>query len=132
MLPGRAAQESCLAATARRLRPGGILFIEAFRPDPDRFDAKGHRVESRPDPNGTHVVRSHHDAACCCIHITHEFSEGAQISSYNVTLHYATMEELDDMASLAGLSLAGRWEDWTGSPVRATSTDPISIYEVAD
>ena len=132
MLPSRAAQESCLAATARHLRPGGILFIEAFRPDPDRFDANGHRVESRPDPVGTHVVRSHHDASSRCIHISHEFSEGARMSSYDVSLHYATTEELDDMASLAGLSLTGRWHDWTGSPVTATSTDPISIYEVAD
>lgn len=129
MLPGRAAQQSCIASAARHLRPGGRLFIEAFRPDPGRFDAQGRRVETRPDPGGGgHVVRSVHDADRRSIHITHELSDPAGSSAYDVTLHYATSEELDQMAGLAGLSLTARWHDWTATPAGESSSDPISVY----
>ena len=41
MLPGRSSRQSCMASAARHLRPRGLLFIEAFRPDPGRFDDDG-------------------------------------------------------------------------------------------
>lgn len=47
MLPSAAAQARCVAAAGRHLRAGGTLFVEAFRPDPSRFDAAGH-PESTP------------------------------------------------------------------------------------
>jgi len=46
------AQLGCLRSTATHLRPGGRLFVEAFRPDPARFDAQGRRVEDRSIPGG--------------------------------------------------------------------------------
>ncbi|MDQ6776257.1 MAG: class I SAM-dependent methyltransferase [Actinomycetota bacterium] len=129
MLPGRAAQQGCIASAARHLRPGGRLFIETFRPDPGRFDAAGHRVETRPAPDGgAHVVRSRHDPAQCCIHITHELSDGSGNAAYSVTLHYAPPQQLDQMARLAGLRLIARWHDWTATPANESSADPISIY----
>ena len=128
MLPGRSSQQSCMAATARHLRERGLMFIEAFRPDPSRFDGDGNRVESRSDPYGTHVVRSHHDSVRRTIHITHELSEGPDVASFHVTLHYASCDELDQMAALAGLSLRDRWHDWSGRPAGEDSSDQVSIY----
>lgn len=67
-----AAQRGCIAAAAAHLRAGGRLFVEAFLPDPSRFDPAGDRIEHRPsDPGNVHIVRSHHDAARRRIHITH-------------------------------------------------------------
>lgn len=129
MLPGRSSQQSCMAATARHLRPRGFLFIEAFRPDPSRFDDDGNRVELRTDPYGTHVVRSHHDSVQQAIHITHELSDGSDVASYRVTLHYASCNELDEMAALAGLNLRERWHDWSGRPAGEDSADPVSVYQ---
>jgi SAM-dependent methyltransferase len=129
MLTSRAAQQSCIASAARHLRPGGRFFIEAFRPDPGRYDADGRRVETRADPDGgVHVVRSLHDPDRGCIHITHELTDAAGRTSYHVTLHYATPDELDEMALEAGLSLTARWHDWSGSADEGASTDPISVY----
>jgi SAM-dependent methyltransferase len=129
MLPDREAQTSCLASAARHLRAEGALFIEAFQPDPTRYDADGLRVESRPHPEGgTHVVRSHHDARRRCIEITHELTGSPGAGIYEVTLHYATPDELDTMADAAGLARRARWHDWTGTPATGSSTDPISIY----
>lgn len=131
MLPDRAAQQRCIASAARHLRPGGRLFIEAFRPDASRFDANDQRVESRPDPGGAgHLVRSRHDAQRRCIHITHHLADADGISTaYAVTLHYLTPEEIDTMANCAGLRLVARWRDWTAQPASEYTPDPISVYE---
>lgn len=122
-------QRRCVRAAAAHLRPGGRLFVETFRPDPSRFDADGDREEHRPaQPGQTHVVRSHHDHAARSIHITHELGGGPEAGTYDVTLYYATFGELDDLAAGAGLRLAQRWHDWTRTPARADSSDPISVY----
>jgi len=132
MLPGRAAQQRCIASAARHLRPGGRLFIEAFRPDPSRYDADGRRVETRADAAGGHVVKSVHHPERRCIDITHELSDESGTAAYRVTLHYATLDELDEMALAAGLSLSARWHDWSAQPATESSTDPISVYIVVD
>ena len=125
MLGGRDAQQGCIASAARHLRAGGRLFIEAFRPDPDRYDADGRRVETRPDPcGGGHVVRSRHDAARRAIHITHELSDARGRTAYEVTLHYATPEELDRIAARAGLRLTARWHDWSATPASQSQHRP--------
>jgi SAM-dependent methyltransferase len=130
-------QHSAVRAAARHLGPGGRLFVEAFRPDPGRFDSDGQRVETRTPAVGTHVVRSLHDPVARSIRIRHELGDGPGagdgdgdgVQGFEVTLYYATLEELDVMASQAGLRLVDRWHDWTGVPARRDSTDPISVYE---
>lgn len=122
-------QSSCIAAVGRHLRPGGRLFIEAFRPDPRRFDATGRRVERRPTADGdAHVVHSVHDIAGRSIRITHEITDATGTADYDVTLRYCNFDELDTMATAAGLRLVSRWHDWAGTPLREDSTDPISVY----
>lgn len=118
-------QLRCLRCTAEHLAPGGQVFLEAFRPDPTRFDADGHRVEDRSSTErGHHVVRSAHDVAARTITITHELDTGA----HQVVLYYRTPEELDDLAARAGLRRTARWHDWSGTPATMASTDPISVY----
>jgi SAM-dependent methyltransferase len=128
MLP-HPAQQSCIRAAARHLRPGGTLFIEAFWFDPGRFDAHGQRTEHRHAATGAHTVHSRHDPATKTITITHVLGdENGRTSEYEVTLHYSTLDQLDAMAEAAGLTLASRWHDWTGTPLRPDSTDPVSVY----
>lgn len=123
-------QRRCVHAAGAHLRPGGRLFIEAFQPDPARFGAHGDRQEHRPAPPGlSHVVRSHHDPADGSIHITHELGGGPEAGTYDVTLYYATLTELDELATGAGLRLVERWHDWTRTPGRPDSADPVSVYE---
>ncbi|MEO9134671.1 MAG: class I SAM-dependent methyltransferase [Jatrophihabitantaceae bacterium] len=130
MLPSAAAQARCLVSAARHLRSGGRLFVEAFRPDPSRFDADGSRTEQRPTIDAvTHVVRSVHDATAQAIHITHELCTDDEQQSYEVTLTYASDTQLDAMATRAGLRLVDRWHDWSGAPATEASTDPVSVYQ---
>lgn len=120
-----AAQRGCLRSTATHLRPGGRLYVEAFRPDPGRFDADGHRVEDRSTAGGGHhVVRSTHDPRARTIRISHELAD----RSYEVVLHYRTPEDLDAVAGDAGFRLLHRWHDWNGNPVQEDSPDPVSAY----
>jgi 2-polyprenyl-3-methyl-5-hydroxy-6-metoxy-1,4-benzoquinol methylase len=65
-------QRTAIHAAARHLRPGGTLFIEAFRPDASRFDRDGHRVETRTTEVGSHLVRSRHDPVGRSITIEHD------------------------------------------------------------
>lgn len=129
MLPDATAQGRCISAAALHLAPGGLLFIEAFRPNPLRFDPNGRRDERRPALDGeVHEVHSVHDPARQTIQVTHVLGVGAERDSYQVTLTYATEDELDAMATAAGMVLVGRWDDWTGTPAGGRSTDPISVY----
>ena len=122
------AQLGCLRSSAVHLRPGGRLFVEAFRPDPARFDAHGRRVEDRSTPAGGHrVVRSVHDGVGRTVRVTHELADGA----YEVVLHYRTVAELDSIAALAVFRLVDRWHDWRGRPAQAVSTDPVSVHVLA-
>jgi SAM-dependent methyltransferase len=54
-------QLHCLAQVAKRLRPGGHLVVEAFVPDPTRFD-RGQRVEAPAvDTRGVRLDVARHD-----------------------------------------------------------------------
>lgn len=131
------AQRSCVQATARHLRPGGLLLIEAFQPDPTRFDVHGNRTEHRDSEQGTHTVHSHHDPHHQTISITHLLGTATTDSGsnrgggkYMVTLHYQNLTQLDQLAAAAGLTAAFRWNDWSGAPYRTESRDPVSGYRL--
>jgi SAM-dependent methyltransferase len=128
MLDGPRAQQSCVMSAAAHLQPGGLLLIEALRPDPNRFDADGRRPEQRPTSDGTHLVHGQHDPARQRIKITHVLSNCSELGEYAVELCYATEEQLDAMATAAGLELTARWHDWNGAPATRASRDPISVY----
>lgn len=121
-------QRTAIRAATRHLREGGLLFIEAFQPDPTRFDDDGRRVENRQTGLDWHIVRSTHDPRQRSIRIEHELSDGTGSSRYEVTLHYASTESIDAMAAEAGLQLVDRWHDWTQEPARDDSPDPINVY----
>lgn len=103
--------------------------MEAFRPDPSRFDAAGRSSEWRPSATGSsHEVRSLHDPQARTVHIRHILRVGTDEEAYEVTLTYASERQLDEMAAAARLRLRRRWNDWTGAPADNSSTDPISVY----
>lgn len=122
-------QVRCFRNVAGRLAPGGVFVIEAFVPDPARFD-RGQRL------GGLHVGTDHvaleattHDPVNQMLVSQHVVLTEGGIRLYPSRLRYAWPSELDLMAQLAGLRLRDRWANWRREPFTAASMSHVSVYE---
>ncbi len=129
MLVDQDAQLRRFANVAARLCPGGYFVVEAFVPDPSRYDRDGLRTElrSRADQN-LHLVTSRHDPLQQRVHIEHVCVGPGGLRRYPVTLRYAWPSELDVMAAAAGLTMHARWGGWRRQPFTADTTDHVTLY----
>lgn len=124
----QADQVRCFQNVARRLTDDGCFVIEAFVPDPARFD-RGQRVEAvdvEPDRIHLHVAR--HDPVTQQVTGTHILLTESGIRLFPVKVRYAWPAELDLMARLVGLRLKERWGSWGREPFTARSAFHISVY----
>jgi len=125
-------QSSSMQAIARHLRPGGVFVMEAFVPDPGRFD-HGQRIgamrigvdevtleASKVDPSDDHRV----DNAYIVLR------DGEPVRVLPVRVRYAYPAELDALAGEAGMRLRERWADWDRSPFDGASKKHISVWEL--
>lgn len=119
-------QRNCFAAVAARLVPGGAFVVEAFVPE--------------PQPGSSVVVRSMTADSVVLSVTTHDgdaqtaqghyvsITEAGGVRMRPWAIRYATVEQLDAMATAAGLALAARWEDPKRTPFDADSARHISVY----
>ncbi len=121
-------QARCFLGIAQRLEPDGAFVLEAFVPDPDRFD-RCQRTET-VEVGDEHVmlVATRHDATqqrswSQFIRITRTATE-----MYPIQIRYSWPSELDLMARAAGLSLKERWANWQREPFTAASERHVSVY----
>jgi SAM-dependent methyltransferase len=122
-------QVSCFASVARHVRPGGVFVMEAFVPDPARFD-RGQRVSaSEVTVDRVRLDVSMHDPIEQRSISQHVVLEGDRVRLYPVRIRYAWIGELDLMARLAGLRLRERWGDWDRSALTASSPRHVSVWE---
>ena len=123
-------QVKCFMNVARHLTGDGFFVIEAFVPDVARF-VGGQTI--RTDVVNTDKVAidmSRHDPVDQIIASSHLYITEEGVRLYPVKLRYAWPSELDLMGRLAGMGLRDRTSDWKGSPVTASSTNHVSVYEV--
>ncbi|MEZ5178558.1 MAG: methyltransferase domain-containing protein [Acidimicrobiales bacterium] len=129
-LVGDGEQQRCLANAAARLAPGGSLVIEAFVPDPDHAGNDGLTVReitadqvvlsiSRSDPARQEVLGQFVDIT----------EAGITLRPWHV--RWSTPEQLDAMATAAGLALQRRAADWTGTPWTDDAPTHVSTYRHA-
>jgi SAM-dependent methyltransferase len=124
------AQLACMRAVARHLKPEGVFVIEAFVPDPTRFD-RGQRVSAiRVQPDLVSLEVTEHDPVEQRSFSQHVLIREDGIRLYPVTIRYAHVAELDLMARVAGLRLRERWADWDRSPFSSLSPKHISVFEL--
>lgn len=129
LLRSAAAQAACLAAVARLLRPGGRFAVEAFVPAPAT------RVEHVLEPRRVELDRvvltvSRHEPMEQLVTGQHiELSE-AGIRLRPWVVRYATPQQLDELATQAGLRLVERWGGWDRGPFDATSPVHVSVYGI--
>ncbi|MDQ1438976.1 MAG: hypothetical protein QOK43_2605 [Acidimicrobiaceae bacterium] len=131
-LPSQDAQVRCFQNTARHLAPGGRFVVEAWVPQPERFDAKGEAVLLR------HLSEDHVSLDVARIDPVTQRMQTTQVSLSDgqVRLHpanhrYAWPAELDLMARLAGMALEHRWADWRKAPFTEASAGHVSVYRLS-
>lgn len=127
-LPSQEDQVRCFRGVADHLTDDGIFVIEAFVPDPSRFD-RGQRLEaSKVETDRVVLEASTHDPVAQRSVALHVVISGQGPKVYPVEIRYAWPAELDLMARLAGLRLRNRWGGWREEPFTASSTRHVSIY----
>jgi SAM-dependent methyltransferase len=119
-------QEACFAAVARCLSPGGAFVVEAFIPEPGLGSSVA--VRSITADSVVLSVATHDDAAQTAQGQYISFSESDGVRLRPWAIRYATVEQLDEMASAAGFHVAERWQDSRCTPFGVESSTHITVY----
>ncbi len=121
-------QIACMRNVVERLEPDGVFVIEAFVPDPARFD-RGQRLAAlKVDTNEVQLEASRHDPVAQTVHSQQIIVTEGSTSMVPVVIRYAWPSELDAMALVAGLMLRERWGGWRGEAFTSASTGHVSVY----
>lgn len=124
------AQEECFGNVARVLAPGGAFVIEAFVPDPADIDRQEQQVQVQSVTETAVTVRLHQydRAAQTFVRQTITFSnDGVQLQPFG--MHYRWPEQIDELATAAGLHLEARYAGWDRAvPFTSDSGAHVSVY----
>lgn len=122
------AQQRVFDEMALRLSPGGSLVIEAAVPDVDRPAGSTIDLRTLEVDRVVLSVDVHHPE----MHVVEgqfiEFSEDSGVRLRPWRIRYCTTDELDAMATRAGLELVDRWEDMNRRPFATDSAGHVSVY----
>lgn len=122
------AQVAVFHNAARHLEPGGHFVVEVGVPNlrelpPGQTAQPFHISEDRFGFDEVDVVTQHA--------VSHHFRIDAEAArNFACPYRYVWPAELDLMARLAGMHLAGRWEDWDRRPFTAESRRHVSVWEL--
>lgn len=127
-LPSVSAQSALLFSVAQCLVPGGILIIEAIT---------GEGLDQAP-PESIGISRltaSQLVLSATVVDAEHQLMRGqhVDITEAGITLRpwqlrWSRPEEIDAMATRAGLHRQARYADWSGAPFTTESSTHITIY----
>jgi SAM-dependent methyltransferase len=119
-------QQRCIAAVGNSLAPGGFFVVEAFVPDTPDVQSVTVR-ELRTD----RVVLSVSTADAAAQTADGQFVEITEAGGVRLrpwSIRWSTPEQIDAMASAAGLVLHKRSASWAGDPFDDTSNRHVSVY----
>jgi hypothetical protein len=122
-------QVRCFQNVAAHLDDDGVFVIEAFVPEPERFD--GSVRVSKLDTDLVQLDMSLVDRNEQRSETQHVVLTPDGLRFYPVRIRWAYPPELDLMARLAGLRLRERWSSWGKEPFTKTSGKHVSVYERA-
>ncbi len=124
-------QRGCFERIAPHLAPGGRFVIEAFVPDPGRFE-RGQHLEVRHVGVDSAVVSvSRHDQSTQRVDSLLVRLADSGVRTWPVHIRYSYPGELDHMADRARLGLEHRWGGWERDPFIDDSVKHVSVYRAA-
>lgn len=116
--------ESAFGPHVEVRRRGDSLLLNVSVRDTDQQLVRGRHIEVRLERAGAGCVTGP-DAACAA----DPLADIVRIRAWQI--RYLTPSQLDALASQAGLVLSCRWADWRRNPFDDSSTQHISVYELA-
>jgi SAM-dependent methyltransferase len=125
------AQRRCFERVADRLTPGGRFVVEAFVPDPSRFQRDQHVEVRHVGDDAVLLSVSRHDSATQRVESLLVRLGDDSIRTWPVRIRYSYPSELDLMAEAAGLRLEHRWSGWEREPFTGDSVKHVSVYAAA-
>jgi SAM-dependent methyltransferase len=123
-------QQQCFNSVAQRLVDGGRFVIEAFVPDAEITSGPNVSVRSA-DPERVVVSVSRVDAEVQTIDGEYIEVTASAVVRRPWKIRWSTPEQLDAMASRAGLNLESRCADWSDVPCGTPSSVHVSSYRKA-
>jgi len=131
-LTAAGAQEACFQAVAARLVTGGRFVVDAFVPDPDE-DGDSVRVRTvAADRVVLDVVHTDVSGQRAFGQIV-ELVDGEPVRLRPWSVRWSTPDQLDAMATAAGLEREHRWSDWEAGAFGPDSPRHVSVWRrIAD
>ncbi len=127
-LPSQEEQIRCLTNVASHLEAGGHFVMDAFVPDPRRWDNGSATRTVSVGVDQVMLDVSLHDPLAQRVESSHVVLGPSGVRLYPVSIRYCWPAELDVMARLAGLALVERLGGYDRRPFDASSTRHVSIY----
>ncbi|MBM3828346.1 MAG: class I SAM-dependent methyltransferase [Actinobacteria bacterium] len=121
-------QQALFDTVARRLSDGGAFIVEAAVPDPRRKAGGTVGVRSVQADRVVLSVDVHHPEDQRVDGQFVEFTPTGGVRLRPWSIRYSSPEELDQMATRAGLRLRNRWEDMGKTVFAADSATHVSVY----
>jgi SAM-dependent methyltransferase len=123
-------QLRCFRNVAARLTPDGVFVIETFVPDVPVFE-RGQLLETMSVKAEELTLNATvHDPVTQIVDAVHVTIGRAGNVFRPVKLRYVWPSELDLMARVAGMRLAGRYGGWNQEPFTAASVRHVSLYRL--
>ena len=126
------AQRAVLAACARAAAPGAAVVIETHHPD--AVDAM-HEGRSRdsfftpyPGPDTGLLSHSTLDRRARLWQLAHVWFEEGRSRIASETSRLTTPDEVEDLATAAGLVPELRWGSWAGAPLTGAEPTYVSVF----
>lgn len=121
-------QRRLFVEVADRLSPDGCFVVEAFVPDPQR--PAGSTVAVRTlEADRVVLMADRHDPIEQRVDGQFiDLEHGRTVRLRPFSIRYASPEQIDAMATEAGLVLSDRWEDMSGAPFTEDSPAHVSVY----
>ena len=120
-------QQACIHSVAARLAPGGRFVVEAFVPEPDQ-SGDGVAVRALGADRVVLTVTVTDVAAQTAHGQFVELVDGERVRLRPWAIRWCTPEQLDAMATTAGLQLEHRWGGWRGQPFTVNSSRHVSVW----
>ena len=122
------AQVRCFQNAADHLAPGGVILVETMVPELRRLPQGERFVPFSLTPS--HIGIDEYDVATQRLTSHHvESQPDGTVTRSSIPFRYVWPAELDLMASLAGMCLVNRWQDWSRHPFTNESRAHVSVWQ---